>query len=220
MQVELEVQAREKKSKGAKRKLFKNGLVPAVVYGKNIGNIPIKVDLRSLGKIVKNSGLNTLIKLKIKGNEKSEECDVLIKAVQRDPVRRNVIHVDFHQISLKDKVLSTVPIHITGTAPGVAAGGVLTTPLHRIEVECLATQIPDSITVDVSELDIGDVIAVENLSLSPDIRVITDPNTVLATVSAVSIDIEEEEKDEEEDELTAEVMDSESDDDTEEEEEA
>lgn len=184
MESELEGRTRLEKTGSNKHQLREKGMIPAVVYGKNVGSISIAVDAKDLKKILEEAGSNALINMKIKDNGKTRKCKVLVKAVQRDPVRRDLIHADFHQISLKDKVHATVPVHLTGSAPGVAAGGVLNPLMRRVEVECLATKIPDSIYVDISGLDIGDVITVADLNLPSEIKVLEDHNAPVVTVSA------------------------------------
>lgn len=184
METELEVQARTAKNDSYKHDLREKGLIPAIVYGKNVGSISIAVDAKELKNILEEAGSNALISMKIKENGKTKEHKVLVKAVQRDPIRRDLIHADFHQVSLEDKVHATVPIHLTGSAPGVAAGGVLTPLMRRVEVECLATKIPDSITVDISGLDIGEAITVADLVPPPDVKVIEDRHAPVVTVSA------------------------------------
>ncbi|MFX4262859.1 50S ribosomal protein L25 [Pelotomaculum propionicicum] len=184
MEAELDGRVRMDRSSASKHKLRENGMIPAVVYGKNAGSISIAVDARMLKKILEEAGSNALINMKIKENGKTKKYKVLVKAVQYEPVRRDLIHADFHQISLKDKVHATVPVHLAGTAPGAAAGGILTTLMRRIEVECLATQIPEFIEIDVSSLDIGDVVTVSDLVLPPEIKILEDQHAPIVSVTA------------------------------------
>lgn len=184
MEAVLEVQARAGKGKGYRHNLLKRGLIPAVVYGKNFGSVPVELNVGALEKILEKAGSNNLIDMRITEKGKSKGCKVLVRAVQRDPVKGALIHADFHQVSLKDKVYSTVPIQLLGSSRGVSAGGILTTPAHRVHVECLAAKIPDSITVDISGLEIGEAITVADLTLPPDVKVTEEPHTVLVTVTA------------------------------------
>lgn len=204
MEAELNGRARLERSSSSKHKLRENGMIPAVVYGKSAGSISIAVDAKVLKRILEEAGSNALINMKIKENGKTKKFKVLVKAVQYDPVRRDLIHADFHQISLKDKVHATVPVHLAGLAPGTAAGGILTTLMRRIEVECLATQIPEFIEIDVSGLEIGDVITVSDLVQPPEIKILEDQNAPVVTVSAADRpDVEEAETAKEEKEETA-----------------
>ncbi|HOV79160.1 MAG TPA: 50S ribosomal protein L25 [Bacillota bacterium] len=184
MERELEALARRDKTGSSKRGLKERGMIPAVVYGKNIGSISIAVDAEELKSIIEEAGTSALISMKIRENGKLKRHKVLLKAVQRDPIRRNLVHADFHQVSVKDRVHATVPVHLAGSAPGVTAGGVLTPLMRRLEVECLAAKIPDSITVDVSALDIGDAVTVADLQLPPDVRVTGDKSAPVVTVAA------------------------------------
>ncbi len=184
MELELEGRVRTKRSKSHKRFLKAEGMIPAVIYGKDAGSLPIAVETKKLVKILHDAGSNALISMKIKENGKVKKYKVLVKALQRDPVRRELIHADFHQVSLKDKVHAAVPIHLEGAAPGVDAGGILTPLMRHVEVECLATKIPESITVDISGLDIGGIITVSGLVLPPDVKLAEDPRALVVTVSA------------------------------------
>lgn len=185
MEPELDVQARMEKTKGHIHNIRNEGMIPAVVYGKNVGSIAIEVDARKLQKILVEAGSNALINMRITENGKAKKHKVLVKAVQRDPLRRNLVHADFHQISLKDSIHTTVPVVLEGTAPGVTVGGGVLTPLlRRVEVECLPTRIPNAITVDISGLEVGDVINVGDLVLPPEVRINEDPHAPVVTVSA------------------------------------
>ena len=184
MEPELEVRKRLDKTSSHTHEIRNKGLIPAVVYGKNIGAMAIEVDAKELQKILAEAGSNALISMKINENGKTKKYKVLVKAVQRDPLRRVLVHADFHQISLKDRIHTTVPIVLNGTAPGVVMGGVLTPLLRRVEVECLPTKIPDAINVDISGLEVGDVISVADLVLPPDVRINEDLHAAGVTIAA------------------------------------
>lgn len=184
MEPELEVQKRLERTSSHAHEIRNKGLIPAVVYGKNIGSMAIEVDAKELQKILAEAGSNALINMKLKENGKTRKHKVLVKAVQRDPLRHNLVHADFHQISLKDRIHTTVPVVLNGTAPGVVMGGILTPLLRRVEVECLPAQIPDAITVDISGLEVGDVISVSDLILPPDVKINEDLHATVVTVAA------------------------------------
>jgi large subunit ribosomal protein L25 len=124
--------------------------------------------------------MNTLIELSVDGTAQT----VLVKELQRDPVRGRPIHTDFYLVDLDKKVEVSVPIHLTGKAPGVELGGILDHPLREIELECLPRAIPESIDVDVSGLDVGDSIHVRDLELPEGVSVSTDVNLAVASVVA------------------------------------
>ncbi|MDD4238527.1 MAG: 50S ribosomal protein L25/general stress protein Ctc [Desulfotomaculaceae bacterium] len=184
MEPELEVQKRLEKTNSHTHEMRNKGLIPAVVYGKNIGSMAIEVNARELQKILAEAGSNALISMKFNENGKTKRHKVLVKAVQRDPLHRNLVHADFHQISLKDRIHTTVPVVLNGTAPGVLVGGLLSPLLRRVEVECLPTQIPEAIVVDISGLEVGDVISVADLVLPPDVRINEDLHAAVVTVAA------------------------------------
>ncbi|NLJ75987.1 MAG: 50S ribosomal protein L25/general stress protein Ctc [Peptococcaceae bacterium] len=205
-EAELEGTIRTERSKASRRELRKSGMIPAVIYGKNVGSEAIAIELKALRKTLAKWGQNALINMKIKENGETKTYKALVKELQYDPVRRDLIHVDFHQISLKDKVHATVPIHLVGTSPGVAAGGILTTPMRQIEVECLATEIPELIEIDISELEIGDIMTIGELSTAPEVKILAEPDVA---VVAVTVADRPEEEEEEEDHVAEEEMDEE-----------
>lgn len=184
MELELEVTKRLDKTSSHTHEIRNKGSIPAVVYGKNVGSMAIEVDARELQKILAQAGSNALISMKYNENGKTSRHKVLVKAVQRDPLRHNLVHADFHQISLEDRIRTAVPVFLKGTAPGVAMGGILTPLMRRVEVECLPAQIPDAITVDISGLGVGAVISVADLVLPPDVRINEDLNAAVVTVAA------------------------------------
>lgn len=184
MELELEVQTRLDKTGSHTHEIRDKGGIPAVVYGKNVGSMAIEVDARKLQKILTQAGSNALISMKYNENGKTSQHKVLVKAVQRDPLHHNLVHADFHQISLRDRIRTTVPIVLEGTAPGVVMGGILTPLMRRVEVECLPAQIPDGITVDISGLEVGDVVSVADLVLPPDVRLNEDLRATVVTVAA------------------------------------
>jgi len=150
-----------------------------------MSSIPVALSAGELQKILAQEGSNALINLKVKKNATSKTYKVMVKAVQHDPPRRTLIHADFYQYSLKEKIRAEVAINLTGSAPGVDAGGILNPVLRRVEVECLATEIPDSITVDISNLDLGESITVSGLVPPPGVTVIEDPDALVVAVTGM-----------------------------------
>lgn len=199
MNKELEAQVRSGRNKSQKKELLKKGFIPAVVYGKNMDSIAVSVKTNELKKIVEEAGSNALINMKIRQNEKTINHQVLVKSVQHHPVNRTLIHADFHQVSLKDKVTATVNIHLTGIASGVTKGGMLSQLLWGFEVECLASSIPDTFVVDISNLEIGEGITLADLELPPGVKIIGDECALVVSIAAAQAveaelpEIEEEE---------------------------
>jgi large subunit ribosomal protein L25 len=113
---------------------------------------------------------------------------VLVKEMQRDPVQGSLLHVDLYAVDLTQTVEVAVPIHLSGKPKGVEMGGVLEHPMREIEVECLPRAIPDAITVDVSELEIGDGIHVRDLALPEDVKLLSDPDLAVAHISTPTVE--------------------------------
>lgn len=183
--VEIEASPRESKSKGYLNQIRSRGLVPGVVYGKQIGSVGIEFEEKELDGILRRHGRNTLIDMRIKSNgKKGKKYTVMVKELQYQPMKNQMLHVDFQQISLKDEITTTVGLAVTGEAPGVKAGGHLSQTLRQLEVSCRATAIPDTIEVDVSGLDIGDALHVSDLTVPEGVRVLNDPETLVISVAA------------------------------------
>jgi len=181
-EVNLEVKLREKTGKEVAKKLRREGLIPGVVYGAEGKTLSIQVPEKNFTQILHSGfGENVLITLNI-ANGKTQSKKVLIKEIQHDPVRGNIVHIDFHHIQLTKKVTVKVPVQLTGLADGVKnQGGILQHILREIEVECLPTDIPAKIEIDVSPLRIGDSIHVRDIKLEK-ATVLSDPEGTLASV--------------------------------------
>jgi len=188
-EVILEGQLRQEKGKSKSRSLRRQGFIPAVVYSAGKDSLVIKLSRHDFLRFIHQYHLeSTVISLKIKG-QKSRP--VLVKEVQHDPVKEDIIHLDFQEISLTSKIKVNVGIVAKGEPIGAKQdNGVLNHILWELEVECLPTQIPEEIKVDVSGLKIGDVIHVRDLSLPPEVKVINDPESL---VFALEHPIKEEE---------------------------
>lgn len=180
-QTELMVNSREAIGKGSARSLRRQGLVPAVVYGKGIEPCALSVDPKALKKsIATEAGLNTLITLK--GDGPFDGRVVIVKDMQVDPVVDSILHADFQVIDLAAKVSVMVPVHPVGKSAGEKEGGNLSVIRHEIEVFCLPTAIPSSIDIDVTEMQIGDVFHVEDLQLTDGVEAPHDANFTILTV--------------------------------------
>jgi len=178
---ELQVMPRNEAGKGVARTLRRAGLVPAVVYGKGMDPCSITVNPKELKQaIATEAGWNTLITLKGEGPFNGKV--VLLKDLQVDAIRRDVLHADFAEVNLKKKIHVMVPVHAIGTPAGVKLGGTLSVIRHELEVVCLPTNIPKSIDIDVSGMAIGDVFHVNDLDVEKGIEVPHDVNFTIITV--------------------------------------
>lgn len=189
-QERLEVQKRRVFGKGEARALRRSGRIPAVLYGRGQDVLPLQIDEHYFRRFLRSHGENVLIDLEVADHGTEV---VMIKEIQRDSaVKRILLHADFIRISLEEPVTAAITIILAGTAVGVSQeGGILEFPHRELHVYCLPTLLPESIEVDVSELDINDFIHVEDLSLAEGIEVLDDPQTVVASVSPPRIAEEE-----------------------------
>jgi large subunit ribosomal protein L25 len=179
----LAVQLRTEKGKEAARKLRSQGLIPAVVYGHREEAIPVTLNPQKLSKALRGgAGERSLIKLTIEGLQDGPVTKtVILKEKQIDPVKRTLMHVDLYTVAMDETIHVAIPVHVVGKAVGVELGGVLEQVLREIEVECLPGDIPSSIDVDVSALDIGDSIHVADITLEK-AKILVDPEQTLVTV--------------------------------------
>ena len=184
------VEIREGKGKEFNRKLRQDGRVPAVVYGHGKDTVSLSLDPNELESSLKRShaGMNTLFDLK--GDPKVEGRTVLVKELQREPVRGGVVHADLFEIDTAERISVSVPVHLTGIAEGVTMGGLIDHVLREIDLDCLPNAIPDSFEVDVTHLQVGDAIHVSDLAVPEGIHIQT--NADLAVVSVVTPAVEEE----------------------------
>ena len=178
----LVAELRDDTGKGVARKLRAAGRIPAVVYGRGVESKAISVDPNALQRVLQTggAGINTLIELSVEGVART----VLVKELQRDPVRGRPLHTDFYLVDLDKKVEVSVPIRLLGRPEGVELGGILDHPLREIELECLPRAIPESVDVDVGHLDVGQSIHVRDLDLPEGASVRTDINLAVASVIA------------------------------------
>lgn len=183
----LKVEEREALTKGQLNKLRNEGVIPAILYGEKGKNKNLKVVSKDLLRLMHGHHLeNSIIKLEIdKKDQKSKSIPVMVKDVQRNPVTDKIIHIDFYQVSLTKEIKVKVPVRATGEAIGVKQdGGTLEHIMWEIEVECLPTNIPESIEVDVSNLKIGDSVSVGDLKVASDIKVLSDLSASVLSVAA------------------------------------
>ena len=180
--------AREDRGKNAARRLRRQGLIPAVVYGGKGDAVAVSVDPKVLLKVLRSeSGRNTILKMDL-GN--GGTTSAILKSWQVDPVKENFLHADFFRIVMDVAIKVTVPIAVKGEAKGVKVdGGILELILREIEVECLPGDIPERIEVDVTELMIHDAIRISDLTISDRIKVLEDADQVLVHVVSVKEEV-------------------------------
>jgi large subunit ribosomal protein L25 len=192
MDLELTLDAREAQGKANKR-LRREGIVPGVVYGKGEGSTNVQVDAKTFETLYRAAGKTSVVKFRLPGA--SRATSGFIKSVQRHPLSGSAIHVDYYLVNLNVEMEVDVPLVFTGEAPAVEeTGGTLLHNLNAIHVKALPNDIPHEVTVDVSVLKSLDVaIHVSDLSLNRDlVQVMTDGETLVATVVPPRVEVEEE----------------------------
>jgi large subunit ribosomal protein L25 len=180
----LAVRERTAVGKSAARALRRNGMIPAVVYGKEQASTNLAVSEREFGHFLQHHGQSTLVSLRREGALNDDERLVIIKEIQHNPVSGKVIHVDFHAVRLGVPIQVEVPINLVGKAVGITKGGLLQPVRRTLEIRCLPRQIPEAINIDVSHLDIGDAIHVEDLQVEG-VEFIAATNFTIVTVQGV-----------------------------------
>ena len=181
----LEVEIREELGKVQVKHLRESGFIPAVVYKEGKESTAIKVSHRQLWGLIHQHRLESVvINLKVKDDKKQKSRACLIKEIQYDPVKGDIVHVDFNQISLDKAIKVNVPVVAKGEPIGIKQeGGSLEHILWEIEVECLPVDIPKNIEVDVSNLKIGDAIHIKDIIFPANIKVMNDPEAIVVSVA-------------------------------------
>ncbi|MBP9944604.1 MAG: 50S ribosomal protein L25 [Desulfomicrobium sp.] len=172
----LQLTPREERGKGPCSRLRSNGLVPGVFYNSKGENISFTVDNLALGKTFEKVRYSKMIELQIELDGQLQKRNALFKKLVKHPVKRRYDHVDFIGIDLDKEVQVTVPVETIGRAKGVVLGGKLELLEERVMVRCLPTLIPDTIVVDVTDLDIGGKVLVEQLPLPEGVKAVYDRN--------------------------------------------
>lgn len=180
-EIRLKADKRLASGKGVARKSRAAGRVPAIVYGEGMEPVAIEVDRREFVSALRtDAGMNVLLDLEIDGTTTL----ALTRELQRDPVKGTLLHADFVKVDRTHAIELEVPVHVVGESPGVKEGGALEHPLFQVHVKCLPTDVPESIDADISGLGIGDTLRVSDLARGSDFEILTDPETVVALVTA------------------------------------
>lgn len=190
-QVVLQVVPREKTGKEVSKKLRKKGYLPAILYGKDTEPTPLSVKYSEFEKIYNKYKGETVIFTLEFTNDKGVKKQAILKEIQRDPVTDFFIHLDFQSVEEGRPIEVEVPIEFVGKPIGTTKGGILEIMLHELTIECLPTEIPDKIVVDLSGLDIGDSLHVRDIQVPKGIKVIDHPEETVATVVAEEATTEE-----------------------------
>ena len=189
-QVKLKAEPRTNVGRSAVRKLKARGIIPAVIYGAKDKPQPLQLAARDINAMMSHAaGENVLVELEIAGEKSSRTA--LVQEVQHTPVGGDIRHVDFHAISMDEMIQAEVPLEPIGTPNGVKNfGGLLEQSLRALTIECLPRDLPDRITVDVSQLNIGDSIHVRQIQLPSGVTSKVPPDLTAFSVLAPTVEEE------------------------------
>lgn len=183
--VVLEANKRTKTDKASRSALRKEGRVPAIFYSKHHDPLAIDVSERALHPLVFTSKTH-LISLNIEGQE---ELECIIKDVQFDPVTEKIVHVDLLGLQKGEKIQIEVPVQVVGVPLGIKEGGILQHSVHKLEIECLPTEIPEHLEIDVTSLKLGDAIHVSDLKYD-NFDILNSEDTIIASVIHPKLEVE------------------------------
>ena len=183
-EVPLSAEAREGVGKGPARQDRFAGNIPAVLYGPETTPKPISVNARDFRQAVKAAdGTSAIFKLDVGGKSNM----TIIREMQRDPVTSTIMHIDFHAISMNKPLDLSIPIHLVGIPNGVKhEGGIMQQTMREIEISCLPKDIPEHFEIDVTELNIGDSIHVEDITI-PNVEILTETQRTVVVISAPTV---------------------------------
>ncbi len=185
MAVALKGKIREGRGKGANRRLRDEGFLPAVVYGGK-ANVSFTVNPKELKKLIEKEGLNSLIELAIEGDSEKKRV-VVIKDHQQHPVRDGWEHADFLEVNMKQEIKVDVPVVLVGHSPGEKLGGMVEQNLHTVEVKCLPGEIPESFKVDMTQVELDQVVHISDLDVPDNIEILDHLSESVVSVHEVKV---------------------------------
>lgn len=193
--LELNAEFREEKGSSFCNRIRREGLIPAVCYKKGQDSLALKISKREFLKLLKTeAGENVILSLKITGSNKIKPKTVIIKELQRDPLKDEILHIDFNEISLTQVLRVKVPLVSKGEAIGVKQeGGVLQQILWEADVECLPTNIPEKLELDISNLKINDSVLIKNIVVPEGIKILNDPESIVFSIEPPTVEKPKEE---------------------------
>ncbi len=191
----LNVEMREGSGKTSAKDLRNKKLIPAVVYKGGKDALKLQLAAVDMTKVLHTkAGENVIVTLKIGGADpKTKDKTVVIKEIQREPIKSQILHIDFNEISLTETLKVNVPLSAHGEPEGKKEGGTLEHIMWELQVECLPTDIPEKIEIDVSKLKIGDAIYVKNITVPASVKVLTDPELIAMIVKPPKVEAPKEE---------------------------
>lgn len=181
--VTLNAQKRTTSGTAAARRSRRDGLIPGVIYGAQQDEYPIQVDAKKFGEILRASASeNFLVDLKIEGAKEKQKL-ALIQEVQHHPINGQILHIDFNAVREDTEIHANVPLLLTGEAPGVKAGGVIEQQHHEIEVHCIPSNLPESLTVDIGGLGMGGTLHIGDIQYPEGVSPTLEGDVIVVLIS-------------------------------------
>ncbi|MFH1349471.1 MAG: 50S ribosomal protein L25/general stress protein Ctc [Pseudomonadota bacterium] len=190
-QITLSARIRDKKGKEVARELRRNREIPAIFYGP--GTEPVMLTVRTSdlqGIMKKTAGENVILGLQIESDRGSDTKTVMLKELQMDPIKDHILHADFYEFSMDKELTVKIPIHLIGTPIGLEKGGILQQVRRDLTISCLPNNLMEHIDVDVSGLDIGDSIHVQDIEFPAEIKSMDDSHSTVIVMAAPTVDVE------------------------------
>jgi len=178
----LTAHTRKRSGSGALNSLRREGLIPAVVYGKSQPSVNVRLNAKQVETVLHHS-VSEQILVNLTIEDTGETRLALIQDVQHNPLTGAIIHLDFHAISENERIHANIPLELVGDAAGVKAGGLLEHLVHKLEVQCLPKDLPEIIRVDVSGIEVGKALHLREIPLPEGVRASADGELIVALVS-------------------------------------
>ncbi len=195
-QQKLEASLRKRSGKGPARRLREQGLVPAVLYGQGIDTAKLALDPRALSKALSGpKHTNTILELNVKGAK--EAYSAMVKDHQYDPVSRQLLHVDLYAVKLDAKIKADVPFKVTGRSAGEQLGGTMRRFYRTVPVECLPMDIPEAVTVDVTPMNVNEIMTAKDIEMPENVSLLLDEKAPVVAILAKKVEETKEEGEEE-----------------------
>ena len=181
MSAVLKAEKRNGRTSSGLNQLRNSGRIPGVLYGMNRGNELIHLDQSEIVQVLRSQGKNSILELAVE-NGKSEK--VIIAEIQKDPLKDRILHLDLKRVNMNKQMVGTVPITLIGQAEGLKQGGVLQFQTRELEVRCLPSDLPESIPLYVSGMEIGDLLTVRDIEIPTGVEVQHELDEVIVSVAA------------------------------------
>ena len=197
-QIELNATVRKTTGNSPARELRRGGQIPAVLYGPQTEPILLSVDIKALEQIFKRGNIGSIILNLVIQNGKKITKPAMIKELQSHPVSGNLIHIDFYEIDMQRKINVMIPVVTKGRSKGVESGGMLQIVRREIEVLCMPGDIPAAFEIDITDLDVGDSVHIEEIPMGDNVELLSDVNFTVVTILSPKMEEEAVEEEEEE----------------------